>query len=183
MLGEWGVKQHPHPTNFQKICCFLNAIKAKIRDPWQFFRKALTPPDKNLSYPLPWIFNTCVSMVEIYLHFFTVFCIFGSFEQRLFDYKTILQYVVMNIFFIASMQNHFSTKILFLFLLFHSMQICDELYLCNCIVLLENLFRMSDFAIFYFSVSQTPVRGPFLVRMNFKFGPGKKIVPLLGLLT
>jgi hypothetical protein len=30
------------------------------------------------------------------------------------------------------------------------MQICEELYLCNCIVLLENLLRMSDVAIFYF---------------------------------
>jgi hypothetical protein len=39
-----------------------NAIKPKIVDPPSLVWKALTP-GKNLSYPLPWIFNLCASMI------------------------------------------------------------------------------------------------------------------------
>ncbi len=40
-----------------------NATKPKIGDtPGDFVGKALTPLNKNMSYPLPWILNTCASM-------------------------------------------------------------------------------------------------------------------------
>ena len=62
-----GMKQHPPRQIFEKLVN-KNAIKCKIGGPpWQFFLKPLTPPrnfDKNIPYPLPWIFNPCASMIS-----------------------------------------------------------------------------------------------------------------------
>jgi hypothetical protein len=55
-MGEGGMKQHPPKANFQKLVNKI-AIKAKIGDSVEIFPESLDPPDKNMSYPLPWIFN------------------------------------------------------------------------------------------------------------------------------
>jgi len=55
--GEGVETAHPK-ANFQKRVN-KNGIKAK------FFPKSLDPPGKNLSYPLPWIFNPCASMIDV----------------------------------------------------------------------------------------------------------------------
>jgi hypothetical protein len=44
----------------------INAIKLNIGTPLAIFPESLDPPryfGKNLSYPLPWIFKPCASML------------------------------------------------------------------------------------------------------------------------
>ncbi len=67
---RWGEDKYSTPSGKFQNTCFKNAIKPKIGGPpRQFFMKALTPPPppwdfgKIIKYPLPWIFNPCVSMI------------------------------------------------------------------------------------------------------------------------
>ncbi len=62
--GGGGKGKDPHPqANFQKLPNKIEKNK-KQGAPWQFFPETLDPPDANLSYPLPWIFNPCASMIK-----------------------------------------------------------------------------------------------------------------------
>jgi hypothetical protein len=59
--GRGRVKIGPPLANFKRLFN-KNAIKPKIGGPLAFFPESLDPPRdvaKNLSYPLPWIFNPC----------------------------------------------------------------------------------------------------------------------------
>jgi hypothetical protein len=54
----------PQREIFKKNLFKKNKNKTQNRGPpWQFCLEILDPPSKNLSYPLPWIFNLCASMV------------------------------------------------------------------------------------------------------------------------
>jgi hypothetical protein len=67
LRGEGGKQSTPHQSNFKRRV-HKTAIKSKIVDPLAIFvRISLTPRDfgKNLSYPVPWIFNLCASMVSL----------------------------------------------------------------------------------------------------------------------
>ena len=56
--------RNPPQANYKRLVN-KNAIKPKIAGPrWQIFPESLDPSGKNLSYPLPWIFNQCAYLVE-----------------------------------------------------------------------------------------------------------------------
>jgi hypothetical protein len=61
MRRRKGCNIEPRRQIKKKQLSTKNSIKPEIGGPPGNFSKSLEPPGKNMSYPLPWIFNPCAS--------------------------------------------------------------------------------------------------------------------------